>query len=172
MKKIFGVLAIILLSVAGYAQTYQLNARVTINAGQCVATVAGFAVPCNNHTNNGFSPVPVGVALTSVHAVTSGHTVLTIQYAGIVVVPDTSFGLLIPGDLLGDIDGTGNLNDFGAPQGGPVYVGLGPTYAGIVLGETGGNITMIVWPGYIPVPCVGCPAADAAPMPPHALLNK
>lgn len=150
---------LIFLSLSAAAQTFQYQAHVAINAGQCVAILGLFVAPCNNFPVNGFPPVPVGVALTSVAAVSKGHTTITVQYAGLVTVPDTSFGLINSGDLLGDLDGTGNLNDFGTPQGGPVYVGLGPTYAGIALGEAGGFITMIVQPGYIPQPCGGCIAS-------------
>lgn len=152
MKKLLSLFAFCILSVAAFGQTMTLHTHVAINAGQCVAVSGnGLAVPCNNFPSNGWPAVPVGVATTSVAAVSRGVVAITVQYAGVATVPDTSYGGYINGgDLLGDVDGTGNLNDFGTPQGGPVFIGLGPTYVGVAIGELNGNILMVVQPGYIP----------------------
>ena len=154
MKKVLGFIAVLLLSAAAFGQTYSIKARASINAGQCVAMYGTAVAPCNNYPFNGFPPIPIGVATTSVVYVRGAANMVTVQYAGIATVPDTSYGGINPGDLLGDVDGTGNLNDFEVPAGGAVIVGIIPqTYVGIAAsgpGGEGGLLRIIVQPGFVP----------------------
>ena len=146
------ILVIVFLASLAPSQTFQVTTTAAVNAGQCVALDGHIYKPCNNFRTPA-PAVPIGVSLNTVPASaphTAGHTVI-IQYAGLATIPNTSYGGLInSGDYLGDVDGTGNLNDLSVPQTGPVYSYLGPTFAGIAIGELSGNILMIVQPGYWP----------------------
>jgi len=151
------VITAVILVGAAFAQTISLPARVAINAGQCISFSGGFAVPCNNINPSG-PAVALGVALNTVPAAAPRmHTTVVVQYSGLVTVPILALGgsaVYQSGDLVGDIDGTGDLSDLGVPVLGPVTTTLtgfpGWTYVGTVLSYNAGYVTILVQPGYIP----------------------
>jgi len=168
--RVFALCSLFLASLA-WGQTLQYRAGLAINAGQCVAItqISGgpYAVPCDNTGDvyplgiGGLIPPAIGVALNSTGPVSCRTGVsepcppvnpplVTVQYAGIVTVPNTAGQVGIPGGaFVGDIDGTGNLNDLGFAF---CTCNGEQTYVGLNLGQNGNytTIQILLLPGYIP----------------------
>jgi hypothetical protein len=149
MKKL--IISILFLSAIALGQTTTnqtviTGARVSVPvlAGQTACQSSGsIFAPCDNTATN--PPAAVGVFLTAGTPGRSG-TPATIAVNGIVDAP-VSFLNCGAGDLVGDIDGTGNLGDMGQPSTliGPVsYVGVcqldNPTLT---------IMQIVVQPGYV-----------------------
>lgn len=158
-KALLFLVAFVAFGLTASAQTFTWKANVAINAGQCVAFQGNFLVPCNNIASSPYAVA--GVALNTVTAQPRGqHSTVTVQQSGLATIPNTAFpNVLQEGDYIGDVDGTGNLNDLGFPLGQFIIgsTGIGPLnnnpfgYAGIYVEGTATTITILVQPGIVPM---------------------
>jgi len=127
--------------------TITAHVAVNVSAGQtaCLEGIPPVGiVPCDNTVSN--PAAAIGVFLTSGTAGSHG-TEATIAVNGNVLASVPMGTGCSAGDLVGDIDGSGNLGDLGAPStvSGPVsYVGICESPN---VNETALNI--IVQPGYV-----------------------
>jgi hypothetical protein len=152
MKKL--VISLFLL-VAAFASAQTTTNATTISAKPAVAVVAG-QTAC--YTNSGYAPcdntipspaVAVGVFLTAGSPGRSGAAA-TIAVNGVYLVPIPVFGTVCAlGNLLGDTDGSGNVQDMGPAPG---LVGFPPpvSYVGVCQGMNGAltEMQILIQPGY------------------------
>lgn len=159
MKKALSLI-FALATLPACAQTYQLRAGAAIQQGQCVAigvSAHGPALPCDNTV-----PEPLPVAGVALNTVTVPGNLVTIQYAGLVTVPVTTYYSMSPGDFIGDIDGSGDINDLG--KGFCSCNGI-QTYLGFLIGYTTAQenfIEIVVQPGYVATDINAEPDVDRA----------
>jgi hypothetical protein len=158
MKKVlFFALLLVPFFASAQATTKQVPV-VAVVAGQtaCFGTYQGSIpgyVPCDNTASS--PAAAVGVFTTAGHPATRGVSgsglAATIAIYGPVSVPVPVFGTLCtPGDLVGDGDGSGNVEDLGAP--GADSTAYPFSYVGICQGVTVlGTSTMYIFvePGYV-----------------------
>ena len=159
MKTIVKILCFLALAIPAFAQTtVQVTPAVAVVAGQsaCLGqyqgSVQGF-VPCDN---TAASPAgAVGVFITAGHPQTRGvpgsAVQATIAYNGVFTVPflATGSGGCAAGELVGDIDGSGDLNAMGYP--GTTSDLYAESYVGYCVGMNAAltQMTLFIQPGYV-----------------------
>jgi hypothetical protein len=157
MKKVlFFALLLVPFFASAQATTKQVPA-VAVVAGQTACfgsyegSIPGF-VPCDNTASS--PAAAVGVFTTTGHPATRGVSgsglAATIVLNGIVTVPIPIFGTLCnAGDLVGDIDSSGNAADLGQP--GTISTAYPESYVGICMGVNAflTQMTILVQPGYV-----------------------
>ena len=158
MKK--GLIVSLFLLVAAFASaqtTIQVIPAVPVTAGQaaCIGTYTGSVPGYVLCDNTAVSPAAsVGVYLSAgtppTRGVRGSGTYATLALNGQVTVPIPVYGTVFsPGHLVGDIDGSGNLADLGAPGTTSDIYAL--SYAGFAVSMNASltQLTMVVQPGFV-----------------------
>lgn len=141
-----------LLTTVAFAQTTTNQTTITahvatnVKAGQAAcqnATFPTFYTLCDNTVA---SPAPAIGVFTSAGTAGGRGTQATVAINGVVLVPANG-GNCTAGDLIGDVDGSGNLGDLGPPAS-----ASGPfSYIGICQGDNAAltEMQLTVQPGYV-----------------------